>query len=69
MKQRIENFVKGMFAERSFGSLRRKLVRYGVEISDVDFEKLSYRKLKILYRKAKKMHRLATDIETMLSVE
>lgn len=69
MMKRIENFVKGMFSERSFGSLKRKIARFGVDISNDDFDKLSYRKLKRLYRKAKKMHRLATDIESMLTFE
>ena len=69
MKKRIENFVKGMFSERSFGSLKRKIARFGVNISDDDFNKLSYRKLKKLYKKSKAMHRLATDIENMLAME
>lgn len=69
MVKRIESFVKGMFSERSFGSLRRKLEKYGVDITDEDFSKLSYRKLKKLYRKAKVMHRLATDIENLLEIK
>ena len=56
-----------MFCELSLNSIRTKLERVGVTMSDNQFNALTYSELKKVYKKSKKAYGLYEEVDTIIS--
>lgn len=56
-----------MFNEMSLRSIRKQLVKVGVEMSDEQFYSLTHSELKAIYRKSKKAYKLYTEVDAIIS--
>lgn len=56
-----------MFSEMSLKSIRNKLEKVGVSMSDSQFNALTYSELKKVYKKASKAYRLYEQVDAIVS--
>lgn len=56
-----------MFCELSLNSIRTKLERVGVTMSDNQFNALTYSELKKVYKKSKKAYRLYEEVDAIIN--
>ena len=56
-----------MFSELSLKSIRIKLVKVGVEMSDDQFNSLTYSELKKIYRKSKKAYKFYEQVDNIIN--
>lgn len=56
-----------MFSEMSLKSIRNKLAKVGVTMSDERFNALTYSELKKVYRKASKAYKLYEQVDAIVS--
>lgn len=56
-----------MFSEMSLKSIRNKLAKVGVTMSDEQFNALTYSELKKVYRKASKAYKLYEQVDTIIN--
>ena len=56
-----------MFNEMSLVSIRKQLVKVGVEMTDEQFYSLTHSELKTIYRKSKKAYKLYTQVDAIIN--
>lgn len=56
-----------MFNEMSLVSIRKQLVKVGVEMTDEQFYSLTHSELKAIYRKSKKAYKLYTQVDAIIN--
>lgn len=56
-----------MFSEMSLKSIRNKLEKVGVSMSDSQFNALTYSEMKKVYKKASKAYRLYEQVDAIVS--
>lgn len=56
-----------MFSEMSLKSIRNKLAKVGVTMSDEEFNALTYSELKKVYRKASKAYELYKQVDAIIN--
>ena len=56
-----------MFNEMSLVSIRKQLVKVGVEMTDEQFYSLTHSELKTIYRKSKKAYKLYTQVDAIVN--
>lgn len=56
-----------MFSEMSLKSIRSKLARVGVTMSDEQFNALTYSELKKIHRKASKAYKLYEQVDAIIN--
>lgn len=56
-----------MFNGMSLRSIRKQLVKVGVEMADEQFHSLTHSELKTIYRKSKKAYRLYAQVDAIIS--
>lgn len=56
-----------MFNEMSLKVIRRNLVKVGVEMTDEQFNSLTYSELRKIYRKSKKAYELYKQVDTIIN--
>ena len=56
-----------MFSEMSLKSIRNKLAKVGVAMSDERFNALTYSELKKVYRKASKAYKLYEQVDAIIN--
>lgn len=56
-----------MFSEMSLKSIRNKLAKVGVTMSDEQFNSLTYSELKKVYRKASKAYKLYEQVDVIIN--
>lgn len=56
-----------MFSEMSLKSIRNKLAKVGVTMSDERFSALTYSELKKVYRKASKAYKLYEQVDAIIN--
>jgi len=56
-----------MFSEMSLKSIRNKLAKVGVTMSDEQFNALTYSELKKVYRKASKAYKLYEQVDAIIT--
>lgn len=56
-----------MFNEMSLVSIRKQLVRVGVEMTDEQFYSLTHSELKTIYRKSKKAYKLYSQVDAIVN--
>lgn len=56
-----------IFSEMSLRTIRAKLVKVGVEVSDEQFASLTYSELKKIYKKAQKAYKLYEQVDTIIN--
>lgn len=56
-----------MFSEMSLKSIRNKLAKVGVTMSDERFNSLTYSELKKVYRKASKAYKLYEQVDAIIN--
>ena len=56
-----------MFCELSLNSIRTKLERVGVTMSDNQFNALTYSELKKVYKKSKKAYKLYEEVDSIIN--
>ena len=56
-----------MFNEMSLKSIRFRLEKVGVTMSDAQFNSLTYSELKAIYRKSKKAYKLYTQVDAIIN--
>ncbi len=55
-----------MFNEMSLVSIRKQLVKVGVEMTDEQFYSLTHSELKTIYRKSKKAYKLYSQVDAII---
>lgn len=58
--------MKKFINEMSFRTIRMRLNGYGVHLTDEQFDGLTYKELKTIFRKAEKIDRLQDDIQQIV---
>ena len=56
-----------MFNEMSLVSIRKQLIKVGVEMTDEQFYSLTHSELKTIYRKSKKAYKLYTQVDAIIN--
>ena len=56
-----------MFNEMSLVSIRKQLIKVGVEMTDEQFYSLTHSELKTIYRKSKKAYKLYTQGDAIIN--
>lgn len=56
-----------MFNEMSLKALRKNLIKVGVEMSDDQFNSLTYSELKKIYKKSKKAYKLYQQVDAIIN--
>lgn len=56
-----------MFNEMSLKVIRRNLVKVGVEMTDEQFNALTYSELRKVYRKSKKAYKLYEQVDAIIN--
>lgn len=56
-----------MFSEMSLNSIRGKLVKVGVEMTDAQFNALTYSELKKVYKMSKKAYHLYERVDSIIN--
>ena len=56
-----------MFNEMSLSSIRKQLVKVGVEMTDEQFYSLTHSELKTIYRKSKKAYKLCAQVDAIIN--
>lgn len=55
-----------LFSELSLKSIRAKMAKVGVEVTDEQFSSLTYSELKKVYRKSKKAYKLYCEVDAII---
>ncbi len=56
-----------IFSEMSLKTIRTKLVKVGVAVTDEQFNSLTYSELKKVYKKARKAYALYEQVDTIIN--